>query len=199
MRGYISFLLVLCILVCIFAFLEPFPAINEVSDSKAIEAERTNAVSMNVKETLILSTSYWLRASAMAYDLVPESKWNKIERNVAIKAGILSGWALLEPAQFDPDFEVVFWCSKINSRTKDGLSAQMIKDGMVLVPKAANAFPVDCAGLIDLHQKPDYTSEEKDQVHLRSSQVFEVVGASIYSKKYGTANVVYVPSTEVMQ
>ena len=199
MRGYISFLLVLCILVCIFAFLEPFPAINGLTDSDAIEAERTNAVSMNAKETLLLSTSYWLRASAMAYDMLPESKWNKIEREVAIKAGILSGWALLNPEQFDDDFEVVFWCSKINSKTKEELSKQMIDEGKILAPKAANAFPLDCAGLIDLHQKSGYTSGEKDKVYLRSPQVFEVVGASIYSKKYGTANVVYVPSTEVIQ
>ena len=197
MRGYLSFLLVLCIMVCIFAFLQPFPALHSASESRAIEAERTNGVSMNVKETLILSTSYWLRSSALAYDSVAGAKGKPVERELAIKTGILSGWALLSLHEFDSDFEVEFWCAEMTHKTKQELSVRMIGEGRVISPDSTNSFPMDCAGFIDLAQKTPPGG--KDSVSLGYPQIFKVVGASIYSPRYQTANVVYIPHNLVIE
>jgi len=202
MRGYLSFLLVLAILVGIFAFLAPFPALHASSDSRAIEAERTNAVSMNAKEALAESTSYWLRASATAYDLLPEPEKNPIERKLAIKAGILGGWALLAAGedQFGPDFEVKFWCGHITSRTKPEHSKTMIAQGNASVcPGCYEIWNPICTEYIIVEQK-DPAKDLDDNVHLTSSTHlgagFGVVGASIYSPRYKTANLVYIPITE---
>ena len=203
MRGYLSFLLVLCIMVCMFAFLQAFPELHSFSSYRAIEAERTNAVSMNVKEALTLSTSYWLRASAEAYDVFPEAEKNPVEREVAIKAGILSGWALLDAHQFDEEFEVQFWCAYVTDGTKAQLSEEMVEQGRALSPNGAGIFPADCAGFIQVDQEEPGLPESTDSVRLSSPSPyftsFGVVGASIYSPKYETANVVYLPATEVIR
>ena len=202
MRGYLSFLLVLSIMVCIFAFLAPFPNLHSNSDYAAIEAERTNSISMNVKEALMLSTSYWLRTSALAYDSLPEEEKNPVERELAIKAGILSGWALLSAHSFSEDFEVQLWCGHITADTKEDLSKQMIESGSVLSCTGCQPmYSPSCAEFIQVDQKE--LPEEMDKVRLASSSplptFFGAVGASIYSPKYGTANVVYVPLTEWIQ
>ncbi|MBD3390234.1 hypothetical protein GF415_04765 [Candidatus Micrarchaeota archaeon] len=199
MKGYFSFLLVLSILVCIFAFLSPLPQLHSESDYAAIEAERTNSVSMNVKEVLILSTSYNLRAAAEAYDLTHPEENNPVERELAIKAGILSGWVLLSQHQFDQDFDVEFWCGYINKGTKEELSEEMVKEGKVLsCPGCTGTFPLDCVSFLQLDQKE--LPEEKDRVRLAGPApppaFFGAVGASIYSPGYKTANVVYVPLSE---
>lgn len=199
MRGYLSFLLILSIMVCIFAFLSPLPALHSNSDYAAIEAERTNSISMNVKEAILLSTSYWLRTSALAYDSIPEEEKNPVERELAIKAGILSGWTLLSAHQFSEDFEVQLWCGHITADTKEELSKQMAESGNVLLCTGCQPiYSPSCADFIQVDQKE--LPEEKDKVRLASSSPFPIffgaVGASIYSPKYGTANVVYVPLTE---
>ncbi len=199
MKGYFSFLLVLSIMVCMFAFLSPLPRLHSDSDYAAIEAERTNSVSMNIRESLILSTSYNMRAAAEAYDLAPKEEKNPVERELAIKAGILSGWELLSQHQFDRDFDVEFWCGYINKETKEGLSRQMIEEGKVLPCQGcAGIFPMDCVGFIQLDQKE--APEEKDRVRLAGPApppaFFGAVGASVYSPRYKTANVVYLPLSE---
>jgi hypothetical protein len=199
MQGYLSFLLVLSIMVCIFAFLAPFPQLHSNSDYVAIEAERTNSISMNIKEAIILSTSYWLRASAFAYDFAPTEEKDPVSRELEIKAGILSGWALLSQHQFSEDFEVELWCGHINSGTKESLSGKMAESGTVLPCEGCQPlYSPACTEFIQLDQKE--TPEGKDRVRLTSSSqlpiYFGAVGASIYSPKYGTANVVYVPLTE---
>ena len=199
MRGYLSFLLVLSIMVCIFVFLAPFPELHANSDYAAIEAERTNSISMNIKETIILSTSYWLRTSAYAYDSAPSEEKNPVERELAIKAGILSGWTLLHNHQFSEDFEVQLWCGHITADTREGLSKQMLEEGSILPCNGCQPLysPV-CTEFIQLDQKE--LPDEEDKVRLASSSplptFFGAVGASIYSPKYGTANVVYIPLTE---
>lgn len=202
MRGYLSFLLVLSIMVCIFAFLAPFPQLHSTSDYAAIEAERTNSISMNIKEAIILSTSYWLRASAFGYDSAPTEEKNPVERELAIKAGILSGWTLLSAHQFSEDFEVELWCGHINSGTKQGLSKEMVEEGRVISCTGCQPlYSPGCTEFIQLHQKE--TPEGRDRVRLTSSSplptYFGAVGASIYSPKYGTANVVYIPLMEWIQ
>ncbi|MFP3949837.1 MAG: hypothetical protein ACLFUZ_01955 [Candidatus Micrarchaeia archaeon] len=199
MKGYFSFLLVLSIMVCMFAFLSLLPRLHSASDYAAIEAERTNSVSMNIKESLILSTSYNMRAAAEAYDLAPKEEKNPVERELAIKAGILSGWALLSQHQFDRDFDVEFWCGYINKGTKESLSRQMTEEEKVLpCPGCAGPFPMDCGGFIQLDQKE--TAEERDRVRLAGPApppaFFGAVGASVYSPRYKTANVVYLPLSE---
>lgn len=201
MRGYLSFLLVLSILVCIFAFLQPFPSLHSISDYRAIEAERTNSISMNVKEAIMLSTSYWLRASALAYDALPEPEKNPVEREAAIKAGILSGWALLSMHQFSEDFEVQLWCGHISMDTKEGLSREMIEEGKAV--SCLGCMPLQtpqCADFIQVSQKSPNEPLSTDRVRLASPTslpgFFGAVGASIYSQKYNTSNVVYIPITE---
>ena len=197
--------MVLAILVCIFAFLAPFPNLHATSDSRAIEAERTNAVSMNAKEAITESTSYWLRTSATAYDLLPEAEKNSIERKLAIKAGILGGWALLAAGedQFGPDFEVKFWCGHINRNTKGEHSKRMIAQGEVSVcPGCYEIMNPLCSEYIEIDEKAP-PLVESDTVHLAASNTlgagFGVVGASIYSSKYNTANLVYIPITEAIE
>ncbi len=204
MRGYLSFLLVLCIMVALFSFLSYLPGIHSTSDSRTIEVERTNSVSMNVKESIILSTSYWMRTSANLYDSIPADKQNPPERELAIKAGILSGWALLSNHTFSDDFDVSPWCGYIDSNTKSRLPAEMISRGEV--ENCPGCLPLsnpECGNFIQLSQKT--TSGENDSVSLKGPAIqstsfsFGAVGASIYSKKYKTADVVYIPLDLVIE
>lgn len=205
MKGYLSFLLVLAILLCIFAFLEPFPDIHAESLSRALEAERANSVSMNAKEALALSTSYWMHTSASIYDLLPEDARNPADRELAIKSGILSGWALLAPHNFSEEFEVEFWCGRISADTKGELSAQMLESGSALLCDSCEplASPL-CASYIHLEQEAPYGAGASDRVQLKASSLpagipfgsFGAIGASIYSRKFNISNVVYFPTTE---
>lgn len=200
MRGYLSFLLVLSIMAAILSFMHAFPSLHSNSDYRAIEAERTNAVSMNVKESIILSTSYWLRASAEDFDSTPRKKtgMEKVERELAIRQGILEGWALLSAHEFNPDFEVELWCGPVGVGTKEALSVQMVEKGKALLcPGCMPLFFSVCMEYIQVMQAG--IPGEKDSVRLAAPSLpgmFGVVGASIYSPKYGTANVVYIPVSE---
>jgi hypothetical protein len=208
MRGYFSFLLVLAILLCLFAFLAPLGQLHASSQSRAIEAERANSVSMDAKGALALSTSYWMRTGASAYDSLPEAEKNPAEREAAIKAGILSGWALLHMHEFldaSDEFEVEFWCGQITRDTKAELSGEMLDSGSVLL--CDGCLPLSnpaCAAYVHLEQQAPYGSGAEDRVQLKGpsgAQVpafgtFGAVGASIYSGKFGIANVVYFPTTE---
>lgn len=205
MRGYLSFLLVLSILVCIFAFLQPFPALHSISDYRAIEAERMNSISMNIKEAIILSTSFSLRASALAYDALPEPEKNPVEREIAIRAGILAGWEALSLHQFSEDFEVALWCGHITSDTKEMLSREMIESSKtaILCPGCMPLSSPGCESFIQVSQKDPKDPLSTDKVRLASpAQIpgfFGVVGASIYSSKYNLSNVVYIPITEEIE
>ncbi len=197
MRGYLSFLLVLSIMLCVFSFMQILPSLNSVSEYKAIEAERTNSLSMNIKETILLSTSYWLRTSALLYDSLPEAEKNPEERELAIKAGILAGWAILSNHPFSEDFEVELWCGQINYNIKEQLSEEMLAQGKVLSCSGCSPLSsIECANYIQVSQKASDT--ETDKVSLKAGNM-GVVGASIYSKKYGTANVLYIPPTQVIE
>ncbi len=204
MRGYLSFLLVLCIMVALFSFFSHFPSIHSTSDSRTIEVERTNSVSMNVKESILLSTSYWMRTSASLYDKIPEAERNPPERELAIKTGILAGWNLLSAHEFSDDFEVSLWCGYIDSNTKSRLSAQMMeKEGVEACPGCLPLNSPECSAFIQLSQKT--IPEEKDSVSLKGPAIpstpfsFGAVGASIYSPKYKTADVVYIPLDLVIE
>jgi hypothetical protein len=206
MKGYFSFLLVLAILLCIYAFLSPLGQLHASSDSRAIEAERTNSLSMDAKGALELSTSYWMRTSASAYDSLPEDEKNPAEREAAIKAGILSGWMLLSQHEFSPDFEVEFWCGQISADTKGELSSRMRGEGRVL--RCNGCLPLEspsCAAYVHLEQKSPYGAGAADRAQLKGTagaaasslfRHFGAVGASIYSEKFNTSNVVYFPTTE---
>lgn len=205
MRGYLSFLLVLSILLCLFAFLSPLPELHASSLSRAIEAGRMNSMSMNAKEALSLSTSYWMRTSASAYDLLPEDEKGPAGREAAIKAGILSGWALLAAHDFPEEFEVEFWCGQINAGTKEGLSEEMLESGQPLPCPGCSSLPSPaCAEYIHLEQQAPYGPGIVDRVQLKGSPAplqvpfghFGAVGASIYSPKFNISNVVYFPTTE---
>lgn len=211
MRGYISFLLVLCVLACIFAFLAAFPALHSTSGARAISAERTNAISMNVKEAMMESTSYWLRASALAYDALPDPDKDPVDREKAIKAGILAGWGILaaHAQDFSPDFQVEFWCGYINPDTKMQLSREMMNLGYAKTCKNCSLiYSQDCADFIQVAQK-EFPTDGKpptgsDKVYLKGSfpitlTDFGAVGASIYSPKYNTSNVIYIPLDQVIQ
>jgi len=189
-------------MLCTFAFLEALPSLHSNSEYRAIEAERTNSLSMNTKEAIILSTSYWLRTSALAYDSLPEAEKDPMEREAAIKAGILSGWVLLSQHQFSEDFEVELWCGYISRDTKQELSSEMVAQGKALsCPTCQPLSSPGCAEFIQLSQKE--IPEGEDRVRLASGSpspsLFGAVGASIYSPKYGTANVVYIPLTESIE
>ncbi|MBN2121634.1 hypothetical protein JW721_01065 [Candidatus Micrarchaeota archaeon] len=206
MKGYVSFLLVLSIVLCIFAFLEPLPSLHAASGSRAIEAERANSVSMNAKEALALSTSYWMHASASAYDLLPEGSQSPAGRELAVKTGILGGWALLSSHNFSDDFEVEFWCGQVSSDTKEGLSAQMLEEGRVLPCETCAPLPSpSCADYIYFEQQSPHGAGTTDRVQLKGGAsalagagfgTFGAVGASIYSRKFNISNVVYFPTTE---
>lgn len=204
MRGYLSFLLVLCIMAALFSFLSHYPGIYSASDSRIIEVERANSISMNVKESIILSTSYWMRSSASLYDTIPEPEKNPVEREKAIKAGILAGWTALSVHEFSEDFEVEFWCGYIDSNTKKKLSAEMIKNSAIKTPEGSLPLPL-CEPFIQLSQKAPFGEGLQDSVSLQGPAVqstpffFGAVGASIYSKKYNTADVVYIPLDTVIE
>lgn len=191
-------------MVSLFSFLSSFPSIHSTSDSRIIEVERTNSVSMNVKESIILSTSYWMRTSANLYDSLPPDMQNPPERELAIKTGILTGWNLLSAHQFSDDFEVKLWCGYIDMNTKSRLSAQMITNGRVEnCPGCTDLNMPECAAFIQLSQKT--APDGNDSVSLKGPFLpstpfsFGAVGASIYSPKYKTADVVYVPLDTVIE
>jgi hypothetical protein len=200
MRGYLSFLLVLAIMAALFAFLHGLPALYSGSDYRAIEAERTYSVSMNVKEAIALSTSYWLRASAYEFDSTPreETGTEDVERELAIRQGILEGWALLTGHEFSQDFEVELWCGQISETTREELSRQMMENkGVALCPGCTSLDSPLCMEYIQVIQGEPLAGN--DSVRLAAPSLpgrFGVVGASIYSPKYGTANVVYIPVSE---
>ena len=204
MRGYLSFLLVLCIMVALFSFLSYLPSIHSTSDSRIIEVERTNSISMNVKESILLSTSYWMRTSASLYDKIPEPEKNPRERELAIKTGILTGWNILSNHQFSEDFEVSLWCGYIDSNTKNKLSSDMLSAGEIKT--CETCLPLSnplCESFIQLSQKTP--TDGKDSVSLKGPAIpstsfsFGAVGASIYSKKYNTSDVVYIPLDLVIE
>lgn len=186
----------LSIVLAVFQFSDSFSQIHSVSDYREVEAQRAHSIAMNAKESIILSTSYWMRASAALYDSLPAHEKTPQGRELAIKEGILAGWAFLSAHDFSEDFEVELWCGRITPSTKEDLSVRMLAAHQAqLCDGCSPLSSQECMEYIQLSQGGQ---GNMDSVLLKAAG-FGVVGASVYSPKYEVATVAYIPPSLVVR
>ena len=196
MRGYVTFLLVFASLSLIIASSSMLAVSHSPYFPRTLEVERAAHLSMNIKESISEAASYGLKQGAYIYDTttLPEERTPQA-RDAALRASIFSSLSKLPNHTYDPDYEIIIWCGYVSQQELDSLPEEMLEQEEARM--CEGCAPLDnllCASFLEIKQEPD-------SVLLKGPLPTDplasgIIGISVYSEKYGIAQVSHFPVSE---
>jgi hypothetical protein len=213
MRGYLSFLLVLASLLLVIMLLVSAAALKDFSLSRAIAAERTYQLQMNIKEVVLEAgrqgavqafTTYSFTHSKDACIRKPMFTMNPdcfkdVEAMQQAKEGAYDRIKML--TAFDPDYAILLWCGlPLTESEARNHSAKMITDSSLSLPFGRFVFFSLCDNSISVSLEPSQNPNSNPTLkRIVFGESGIVIGASVYSNKFGAASTSHIPAgTEVI-
>jgi len=197
MKGFVSFILVLFLLVAILFAIDGYAEAKSYKDDSALLLEKKYYKEQDIMHAMLSCARSGAKEAETAYvaSLAAGEEMKEPIEN-AMKLGIQGRLAGLEEYARDDEWDVVFWCGLVSEEDMDDTARKMVEDKKAEVcPLCKPISSIECIPYMqvdvekrevsfDLFEKPGFAAAD------------DAVGMSLYNRKYGFASVSFIPTSK---